>query len=271
MKQKLSYRLLLPGAAAVLVLAAVLALVLCRHPEAPPDPSAGVAYLQGLEQQDPAAVEDTLKAIRRAELQAMHDQRLAQLQSGELSVWSMFQDYVVLGDSRTCGFFFDSYLDQSRVLAAYGDTIRQIDGHIPEIQQLNPAYIFLCYGLNDMVQEGWETPELYADAYRQTVTKLQSAFPDAKIYINSIFPVRDPAFERWEKWRQSQDYSDAVETMCAETGCYFIANENLQNSLDEYWQEDGIHFYSDFYPLWATNMIMEVYDSELETLEDPAA
>lgn len=232
----------------------------------------GISYLESLEAIGPDAVELKLKEQRSAELQAMHDERLRQLESGEISVWSLFEDFVVLGDSRTCGFIFDGLLDKNRVLAAYGDTIKAIEGHIPAMEKLNPSYIFLCYGLNDVVQIGWETPAAYAADYKIILDDLQARFPDAKIYVNSIFQCYEPAFsERWEKWRETPEYSAAVQAMCKEAGYYFIENENIDDSMSDLWQEDGIHFVSSFYPIWATNMIMEVYDSEIQQSEDSDA
>lgn len=231
----------------------------------------GISYLESLEAIGPQAVDTLLKEQRAAEIQAMRDERLRQLESGEISVWSLFEDYVILGDSRTCGFMFGNYLDNDRILAAYGDYITAVERHIPSIEKYDPSYIFLCYGLNDIVQIGWETPEAYIADCRDILADLQARFPDAKIYVNSIFRCYEPAIsERWEKWSETQEYSDAVQQMCEEEGYYFIENENIDESMAYLWQEDGIHFISEFYPIWATNMIMEVYDSEIQQ-EDSAA
>lgn len=267
-------RLLLPLILVAIVLVFLLARCASNDSETvETDPvTEGRFYLESLEAIGTSAVETRLKEIREEELQSKMDERLRQLESGEVSVWSLFEDYVIMGDSRTCGLIFDNYLDNSRILAAYGDTIRAIEDHIPEIEQLNPSYIFVCYGLNDVVQIGWETPEAYVKDYRAILDDLQARFPDAKIIVNSIFPCYEPAFStRWEKWREVPEYSAAVGKMCEEAGYYFVENENIDDNMKEYWQEDGIHFISAFYPIWGTNMIMEVYESELRENEDTTA
>lgn len=267
-------RLLLP----LILVAILLVFLLARcagnragSPES--DPVAeGIKYLESLEAIGTDAVESRLKEIREEEFQALKDERLRQLESGEISVWSLFEDYVFLGDSRTCGLIFGNYLDNSRILADYGGSINDVEHYTPQIEKINPSYIFICYGLNDIVQIGWETPEAYAADYKAVLDKLQSKFPDAKIFVNSIFHCYEPAFStRWEKWREAPEYSAALGEMCQESGYYFIANENIDDSMKDYWQEDGIHFISSFYPIWGTNIIMEVYDSELRETEDPAA
>ncbi|MFQ9827882.1 MAG: hypothetical protein ACLRXP_15145 [Oscillospiraceae bacterium] len=66
--------------------------------------ASGVQWLQEQEAHSPDDVEAELKAIRQAELDAMRDEWRAKLYSGEISVWSLFEDYAMLGDSRTSGF-----------------------------------------------------------------------------------------------------------------------------------------------------------------------
>lgn len=70
--------------------------------------SAGVEYLQSLEEKDTSAVEETLKAMRQEEIAAQREQRIQALVSGETDVWSQFEDYVLLGDSRAVGFWWAS-------------------------------------------------------------------------------------------------------------------------------------------------------------------
>ena len=73
-----------------------------RENAAPEDAAAisqGVSYLQSLEAQDPDTVDNVLKQQWLQHLQEMRDERMRQLESGEISVWSLFEDYVLLGDS----------------------------------------------------------------------------------------------------------------------------------------------------------------------------
>lgn len=267
-------KLLIP----LVLLVILFAILLTKCSESSPESleqhsiSEGVSYLESLENMDATIVDKHLKELREAEIQSMKDERLEQVRNGEVSIWSLFKDYVFMGDSRTCGLIFGNYLDNSRILASYGGTIADIEYYIPDIEKLNPSYIFVCFGLNDIVQIGWETPEAYAKDYNAILDNLQQQFPDAKIFVNSIFHCYEPAFStRWEKWREAPEYSAAVGKMCEEAGYYFIANENIDDSMKDYWQEDGIHFISDFYPIWATNIIMEVYDSEFRESENPPA
>lgn len=229
--------------------------------------SAGVSYLQALESKDPAQVEAIIKEFRQQELLMMREERLAQLESGEISVWSLFDDYLLLGDSRAVGFEHYDYLDSSRVLAEAGATILALQEHIPEIVEANPSYLFLCYGLNDVSIGIWPTPEDYVAEFTAIIQEIQAKLPDVKIFISSILPARDPAFARASAWYNIPEYSAAVAEMCNDVDCYYVDNTEICEQYASMWEIDGIHVQYTFYPYWATNMIMAVYDCEVALSE----
>lgn len=235
--------------------------------EEAPELNSGVAYLQALEAKDPTLVEETIKEFRQQELLMLREERLAQLESGEISVWSLFDDYLLLGDSRAVGFEHYDYLDSSRVLAEAGATILALQEHIPEIVAANPSYLFLCYGLNDVSIGIWPTPEDYVAEFTTIIQEIQAELPDVKIFISSILPARDPAFTRSTAWYNIPEYSAAVAVMCEEMGLYYVDNTEICDQYASMWEIDGIHVQYTFYPYWATNMIMAVYDCEVALAE----
>ena len=234
------------------------------------DTAAGVAYLTGLESKDPTEVEEQLKLIRQQELQAQKEELINQLTSGEVSVWSMFEDYVLLGDSRAVGFDYFGFLPDDRVLAESGATIKALEEHIPDLVALNPSNLFLCYGLNDVSIGIWPTPEEYVADFERIIGLIREELPEVNIYISSILPARDPAFETSTLWYNIPDYSAAVQTMCEQIDCHFIDNTEICEKYADMWEVDGIHVRSTFYPYWAANMIIEYlnmgFDEEEEAL-----
>lgn len=224
--------------------------------------SAGVEYLQSLEEKDTSAVEETLKAMRQEEIAAQREQRIQALVSGETDVWSQFEDYVLLGDSRAVGFYYYKCLPQSRVIAAGGATIRDVATHMEEIRALNPSSVFLCFGLNDVSIGYWHTPEEYAAEYKQVVESVKEAVPGVTVYVSSILPARDPAFERASSWREIPDYSAAVGAMCKENNIPFVDNDAISEAHPELWDPDGIHLREAFYPYWGANLILAVYENQ---------
>lgn len=255
------------------------------------DTAAGVAYLEAQEQKDPAAVDVFLREREeqrrreeeerrrleeeqraeeererlRAERRAEYEARIEAIESGETDVWGEFHDYVILGDSRAVGFYYYDFLEKSRVLADGGDTILKIGWHMDEIVALQPKYIFLCYGLNDVSIGIWSTKEEYVADLLDYIADLRENLPDAVIVVSSILPARDPAFELSSKWYQIPDFSAAIAEACAENGVVFVDNTEICDTYANYWQPDGIHVRPEFYPYWARNLIVGIIRNEMET------
>ena len=262
----------------VLVLVLILLAVRCGASKTPDEEtggsvSAGTAYLTSLEQRDPGEVDQILKEQRVQEIEQLREERLQQLESGELSVWSLFEDYVLLGDSRAVGFYFYEFLPENRVLAEAGATILHLQEQIPTLQEINPSSIFLCYGLNDVSIGIWTTPEEYTAQFSEILAELHTALPDAQVYISSILPARDPAFDTASVWREIPTYSAAVGEMCESIDyCHFVDCDSLAEAYADLWDIDGIHVQRDFYPHWAAALITEEYTSGLtEDLQDTAS
>ena len=215
---------------------------------------AGVSYLQSLEQIDPDTVTQKLREQRLEKLQAERAEREQALLDDLDSVWQEFSDAAILGDSRAVGFSYYSFLDESRVLASTGERIDAIDEHLDELKTLDPAYIFLCYGINDL---GWyASASDYAAAMQEKIQLLQKTLPDAVIVVSSILPAREPAISREALWKQIPSYSEAVREICAQCGALYADNTQLSEDHADLWQPDGVHLLPEFYPYWAANLII---------------
>lgn len=216
----------------------------------------GIAYLEELEQRDPAAVDQVRKELYQKKLDAQRDALLQQLNDGTMDPFTMFQDYVLMGDSRAVGFWYRDFLEKSRVLADGGHTIRNIPDQIDTLVSLNPSLIFLCYGLNDTSIGYWDTADAYVAEYMQIVRDIQEALPDATIVVSSILPARDPAFQRSSKWYNIPEWSAALEKACQSNGILFANCDQLAEDYPNLWDPDGIHFRKEFYPYWASCLVV---------------
>lgn len=217
--------------------------------------AAGIAYLEELEQKDPAEVMQVRQAIYQAEIDAQRDQLLLQLNNGTMDPFSLIKDYVLLGDSRAVGFWYRNFLDKNNVLADGGHTIRNLASYVDTIVERNPSQIFLCYGLNDSSIGYWDTAEEYVAEYIATVKTIQERLPNATIVVSSILPAKDPAFEKSAKWYNIPDWSAALEKACQENGILFANCDYLAVSYPNLWDPDGIHFRKEFYPYWASCLV----------------
>lgn len=267
-------------AAAVVVLVIVLIIVLSgtrpdkrEEVDLTAEIAEGVAWLKRQEARDPSEVDAQIKAMRQAEWEAMllsqRDDWVAQLENGEINVWSLFEDAVILGDSRVVGYEFYDFLPTERVMAEGGATIRNVEALVPELQTLNPAQVFLCYGLNDISIGYWSTAEEYVTELDQVIQLLQAALPDATICVSSTLIARDPAFQKASAWRRIPEWNIAIAQMCEEKGYPYADNTQLCEDYAELWETDGIHVQRTLYQHWAKNLMIEVYDYALGKLEAP--
>lgn len=220
--------------------------------------AAGIAYLAELEQKDPGVVMQVRKDIYQAKIDAQRDLLVRQLATGETDPFSLFKDYVLLGDSRAVGFWYRNFLDKGRVLADGGHTIRNLAGYVDTIVQMNPSQIFLCYGLNDSSIGYWDTADEYVTEYMQIVNEIREKLPDATIVVSSILPAKDPAFQKSRKWYAIPEWSAALEEACEANGVLFANCDRLAVDYSNLWDPDGIHFRKEFYPYWASNLIAAI-------------
>ncbi|MCF2568122.1 hypothetical protein I6E09_02830 [Mediterraneibacter glycyrrhizinilyticus] len=245
------YKWIIAAVCAVLLLAGITILAKELWNPGREEVKAGVQYLKELESKDINSVEADVKAVKK-------QSQIDAIEAGELSLWAQFSDYVIFGDSRTVGFSYHEFLDSQRVIADGGYTIADIATYEDRIVALNPSYLFLCTGLNDVSIGYWNTPEEYVTAYEEVVQELMSKLPDTDIYINSIFPAQDPAFERSSKWLEIPDYNAALKEWCEEKGYHYIDNTQVYEEHRDLYESDGIHFRKDFYQYWAMNILAEV-------------
>lgn len=227
------------------------------------DTSDGLRYLTASEKADPSTADNFLREKKKSlaatgyttkEIAAIKDDIL----NDRSDVFSLFKDYVILGDSRALGFSHYKYLDYSRVLAGGGDTILKVRERMDKIKNLDPSYIYLCYGVNDAGRNIGETPEGYADEVLAVIQELEKALPDAKIYYSSIIWISDQAAINFPPWAKIYDYNVTCKTMCTDNNIRYIDNEAICAKLKEekMWSGDGIHLSKSFYKLWAQNLYL---------------
>ena len=276
-KIKRNRKLIAAAAAFVLIAAVVITLLvragIARQEQAAADEAVkqGVNYLKKLENGSVEKVNDLLAEEKRKEMEAQREQRRQQLINGQVDVWSLFGDAVIMGDSRAVGFSFFEYLPESRVLAGSGDTILSIEEHEDELVSLNPSVVFLCYGLNDTGMGIWESAQSYAADYLTILRRLKSELPNTLFFVSSILPVTWEALEQTPAWGDAYAFSEAVKEVCAKNGFGYVDCQALIDMHQDMYDEDGIHMVKEFYPLWASQMMLTVYENDAPAEESETA
>ena len=221
-----------------------------------------VEYIRAMEAGNPEEVISIIRQHEREQFEAERAQMREALLSGELDVWSLFQDYVFLGDSRVTGFFYYGFLPSARVLAGSGDTIRSIEPLMDEIVALHPSRVYLSFGINDLNIGFWNDPDEYTAEFVETADMMREALPELEIYVNSILPVQDFALKNGAEWYRVPEYNIALREMCEEHGYVFVDNDGIVAEHQDEYSEDGIHLNDAFYPYWGTNNIIATLYSD---------
>lgn len=245
-----------------IVVTVILAAVIVNRKSKSGQIEEGLQFLKSQESRDPSEVEQVLSKQKKARMKAERAKMQKKLEDGTIDVWGLFGDSVIMGDSRAVGFSVFGFLPESRVLADSGNTIANIKDHEKELVQLNPSTLFLCYGLNDISSGLWDTKEDYAKEYGSILDELHQKLPDTEIFVNQTIPAQQAAVNDTPAFGNIPDWSDAVHQMVQKKGYGWVDMDELISAHQDLYDPDAIHMQKEFYPLWATQMMLSVYDSQ---------
>lgn len=207
--------------------------------------SVGIKYIESNEKKDVASVETKIERVEAKEKEEAY-------KAGTISLKEMFASTVVMGDSITEGFTAYDVLNANSVVSKIGASLTDLDDQCEKLKEINPQMVFVSYGMNDVINTNGDT-DRFIKQYKELITKIQKEVPDTKILINSIFPVQQSAIAEKPVLANISKYNEALQKMCDELQIAYVDNTDLVK--DEYYDEDGIHFVSEFYPIWADHMV----------------
>ena len=239
--RKKKRRLLIGTCALVLILLVILVAQGIRRLTAPRvDTEQGLEYIKAAESDDIATIEQKIS-------------QLEQQDGGEdaRSYKEKFASSVVMGDSITEGFSEYDVLNASSVVSKIGVHLDELEEQVQQVKDLDPQVIFLSYGMNDVISTAGDTDQ-FLQEYEALVEQIRDEVPNAHIYVNSIFPVTDSAVQKEPELAQISEYNTALREMCDHMQVGFI--DNTEIAEDQYYEEDGVHFKAEFYPIWAERM-----------------
>lgn len=219
--------------------------------------SDGEAYIRTLEAAPTAPIEDTIYTKRREEI-------LNQFREDPNRVWSFINEsnLVFCGDSRGIGFTTSGFVDYNHNVSNYSRTIYNIPDYYETLKTLNPHYIVICYGINDLGLYQWEGKEKYTEDLASFVYALRELIPGVDVYVNSIPPSLPSEYERGPAWALIPEWNEYIKNYCSEHDIHYVDISDLCNAHTEMYDVDGVHFFSEFYPLWGMRIITTIIENE---------
>ena len=162
-------KVLMEIAGAVVVLTVIVSIGLSHLGTDKVNTSAGVKAIKKLEKADVSEVETKISNIENG-----------------------YTNYLFLGDSITEFYNLDNYYGDYKIVNS-GVCGNQTDDILNDLKKrayvYNPSTIFLLIGTNDL--EHKKTVEDTQKNIKEIVNKLNKNLPNAKIYLESIYPVND--------------------------------------------------------------------------------
>ena len=199
------------------------------------------------------------------------DFRMAALPETAAVDKSWFSDVTFVGDSLTQGMqlydeglpgaMFCAYMGVGPNVIVNGATCRRADGgtEVPleALTAQNPKAIYVLLGTNVLGRNTDYTS--FLTYYRLMLDMLAQTMPNAKIYVQSITPVRPEVSEKENHEGLNREricrINDELAAIALEKNCYFLnlwevlADEN-GDLIEEYAQPDGYHLKPAGYTAW---------------------
>lgn len=217
--------------------------------------AAGRDYLKTQEEQNAQDIQNRLMEIDKA-----IDPEVIQNTD---TVFSAYANSVIMGDSRAKGFMEYGYLPESKVLAEIGDSISAISRYTDQLAEQKPSYIFFTYGLNNMnpsLENGYDQSVI--DEYERLIQQASEASPYSSIVVCAMLPVNEAAKASHPEYAGIEKFNEDMKKVAEKNGWIYADDSSLKLDEDQSWFEpDGEHFITSFYPLWAQNMMQEAYQA----------
>lgn len=163
-----------------------------------------------------------------------------------------FKEDLFIGDSITEELKYYKFLYDNNVFSKIGlntDTLRKL---IPDEDfGIEPKNIYLMMGLNDSVFV--KTEEKFKERYLAMLDALVEKFPDAKIYLQAIFPVSKTLDEKEDARVNNtkiNSFNEVIKTIASERGLDYLDFSYLLKENEDYFEPDGMHLKSKFHKVW---------------------
>ena len=139
-------------------------------------------------------------------------------------------------------------------LGVAGETVEGLLARIDRTIKKHPSadLIFLVTGLNNIAMEDFK----FFDSYKKIIEKLSCAYPNARIFVNSVLPTLILEFIP-DKW--IQDVNISLKKLARDVGVEFLDIyrhfiDGQGKAIKDLFLDDGVHLSERGYGVW-TNTI----------------
>lgn len=207
----------------------------------------GRKYLLQLEEMDLNTVESKIEE---------HHRKIdsSAIEGGDFK--TIYEDTIFMGDSITESLAFNEIVEEYKVIANMGDTVRKAINHIPTVEGIHPKNVVLLYGMNDVIlfaeTAEWNSIDKFKEDYKTLIMELKNKLPNTHIYVQSPLPVTDKATATNPRLTNDNlvRFRNAVMEVCKEVEVTYVDISGLAEPDSGLHEADGIHFKKEFYEMW---------------------
>lgn len=166
-------------------------------------------------------------------------------------------DIVFYGNSITAGSDFREFFPDVSIcnLGYGGDDLPGLRFRAYTIAAVNPEKVFVLGGINGLKL----TPvPVFTNQYTLMIKAIQESVPCAKIYLQSILPVKDKKLTE-----KIQECNNIIDSLATAHGCQFIDLFSLyekDGAMNAEYSRDGTHLKSEHYDKWAERIRPYIYE-----------
>lgn len=163
---------------------------------------------------------------------------------------------VIIGDSVTEGLTDYGWLGSEQVFCKIGASIINSDDLFTSAAKVYPSYAFMAFGMNDIGNYNGN-PDGFIEKYKKLIKEFKKISPDTKILINGITPPSQNAIEANSILKNYKKFNNAIKQMCKELDLTYMDNTFILEEHPDFYEGDGIHVSTNYYPYWMNNMILK--------------
>ncbi|WP_272595707.1 GDSL-type esterase/lipase family protein [Paenibacillus apiarius] len=164
---------------------------------------------------------------------------------------TLFKKSVFYGDSITEGFSFHDILNKTNVFGEAGKTafFAVENNDVAKLAERNPEHLFIALGSDDILWPTENPLQFGIQQYGKLLDQIKEKLPSTKVTILSVTPVTEKALKEEPRYSNIAAYNQMLKELAEKKQVKYVDVSSVAEQNPALYEEDGIHFKADFYPL----------------------
>jgi len=146
---------------------------------------------------------------------------------------------------------FHDVLDIRNVFGEAGKTafFAVKDNDVAKLVERNPEHLFIALGSDDILWPTDNPLQFAIQQYGLLLDQMKEELPHTKITILSVTPVTEKALKEEPRYSNIAAYNQMLKELARKKQVKYVDVSSIAEQNPALYDEDGIHFKAEFYPL----------------------